>query len=155
MERLIWRAKNERADKKDVWPEYSSFPVSLVTTRWAGERQLAAGHGYVGRRPGDPAWNSSRYAVFRVLAKQIDAANAQELDRQLLVVSNEMSKLNPDAMPSRQRHRPRRRGAADCRAMATMPYDQPVALRILQRISDDAENIALRMSVRRNKRRWR
>jgi hypothetical protein len=34
--------------------------------------------------------------VFRLLAKQIDSANAQELDRQTLLLSDEMSKLNPD-----------------------------------------------------------
>src|SRR5712692_3734478 len=129
MERLAWRAKNERADKKDVGPAKDS---------WRQE------HGYIGRRPGDPAWNSSRYAVFRLLAKQIDSANAQELDRQLLAVSNEMNKLNPDrsavasaasaAAPLAQRIAER---------LATTRYDQAVVLRMLQRISDDAENIAL------------
>ncbi len=145
MERLTWRARNERADKKDVWPEYSELScfachhaLGAAKDSWRQE------HGYVGRRPGDPAWNSSRYAVFRLLAKQIDSANAQELDRQLLAVSEEMSKLNPDrnavasaasaAAPLAQRIAER---------LATMQYGQAVALRMLQRISDDAENIAL------------
>jgi hypothetical protein len=145
MERLTWRAKNERFDKKDVWPEYSELScfachhaLGPAKDSWRQE------HGYVGRRPGDPAWNSSRYAVFRLLAKQIDSANAQELDRQLLAVSNEMSKLNPDrnavasaasaAAPLAQRIAER---------LAAMQYDQAVALRMLQRIPDDAENIAL------------
>jgi len=145
MERLTWRAKNERFDKKDVWPEYSELscfachhPLEPAKESWREE------HGYVGRRPGDPAWNSSRYAVFRLLAKQIDSANAQELDRQLLAVSDEMSKLNPDrnavaaaaaaAAPLAQRIAER---------LATVQYDQAIALRMLQRIPDDAENIAL------------
>jgi len=145
MERLTWRARNERADKKDVWPEYSELScfachhaLGAAKDSWRQE------HGYVGRRPGDPAWNSSRYAVFRLLAKQIDSANAQELDRQLLAVSEEMSKLNPDrnavasaasaAAPLAQRIAGR---------LGTMQYGQAVALRMLQRISDDAENIAL------------
>ncbi len=145
MERLIWRAKNERFDKKDVWPEYSELScfachhaLGPAKDSWRQE------HAYLGRRPGDPAWNSSRYAVFRLLAKQIDSANAQELDRQLLAVSDEMSRLNPDrnavaaaasaAAPLAQRIAQR---------LATMQYDQAVTLRLLQRISDDAENIAL------------
>jgi hypothetical protein len=145
MERLAWRAKNERFDKKDVWPEYSELScfachhaLGPAKDSWRQE------HGYIGRRPGDPAWNSSRYAVFRLLAKQIDSANAQELDRQLLAVSDEMSKLNPDrnavasaastAAPLAQRIAKR---------LATMQYDQAVTLRMLQRIPDDAENIAL------------
>jgi len=145
MERLTWRAKNERFDKKDVWPEYSELAcfachhaLGPAKESWRQE------HAYIGRRPGDPAWNSSRYAVFRLLAKQIDSANGMELDRQVLVVSDEMSKLNPDrtvvaaaasaAAPLAQRIAER---------LATMHYDQAIVLRMLQRIPDDAENIAL------------
>jgi hypothetical protein len=145
MERLTWRAKNERSDKKDVWPEYSELScfachhaLGPAKDSWRQE------HGYVGRRPGDPAWNASRYVVFRLLAKQMDAASAQELDRQILLVSDEMSKLNPDrnavaaaasaAAPIAQRIAER---------LATMQYDQAVVVRMLQRIPDDAENIAL------------
>jgi hypothetical protein len=145
LERLTWRAKNERFDKKDVWPEYSELScfachhsLGPAKDSWRQE------HGYVGRRPGDPAWNSSRYAVFRLLAKQIDSATGQELDRQVVVVSDEMSKLNPDrnvvasaaaaAGPLAQRLAER---------LATMQYDQAIVLRMLQRIPDDAENIAL------------
>ena len=145
MERLTWRAKNERFDKKDVWPEYSELSCfachhALGPAKDSWRQEL----GYVGRRPGDPAWNASRYVVFRVLAKQIDAANPQELDRELLVVSDEMSKLNPDrnaasvaasaAAPFAQRIAER---------LATMEFDQAIVLRMLQRIPDNAENIAL------------
>src|ERR1700756_132882 len=145
MERLVWRARNERFDKSDVWPEYSELScfachhsLGPAKASWGQE------HGYAGRRPGDPAWNSSRYAVFRLLAKQIDSGNGQELDRHLLTVSNEMSKLNPDraavanaasaAAPLAQQIAER---------LAGMQYDQAVTLRMMQRIADDAENIAI------------
>src|SRR5712692_389571 len=145
MERLVWRARNERFDKKDVWPEYSELSCfACHHSLGPAKDSWRQAHGYEGRRPGDPAWNSSRYAVFRLLAKQIDSANAQELDRQLLAVSDEMSKLNPDrsavasaasaAAPLAQRIAER---------LATTRYDQAVTLRMLQRIADDAENIAL------------
>jgi hypothetical protein len=145
MERLTWRARNERFDQKDVWPEYSE--LSCFACHHAlgpAKDSWRQGHAYLGRRPGDPPWNSSRYAVFRLLAKQTDSANAQELDRQLLSLSDEMNKLNPDryavaaaasaAVPLAQRIAERLR---------TMQYDQAVALGMLQRIPDDAENIAL------------
>lgn len=145
MERLMWRAKNERYDKKDVWPEYSELSCfachhALVPAKdsW---RQA---HGYGQRRPGDPAWNGSRYTVFRLLAQQVDSGNAQELEKQLSAISGEMSKLSPDrnavasaasaAVPVAQRLAER---------LATMQYDQASTLHMLQRISDDAENIAL------------
>jgi hypothetical protein len=145
LERLAWRARNERYDKKDVWPEYAELScfachhsLGPAKDSWRQE------HGYDGRRPGDPAWNSSRYAVFRLLAKQIDSASAQELDRHLLTVSTEMSKLNPDrtvvasaadsAVPLAQRIAER---------LATTQYDQAITLGMLQRIADNAENISL------------
>ncbi len=154
MERLTWRAKGERADstpaaeaanKENIWPEYSE--LSCVACHHAlgpAKDSWRQEHGYAGRRPGDPAWNASRYAVFRLLAKQVDSASAEELDRQLLAVSDEMSKLNPDrgvvasaataAAPVAQRIAER---------LAAMPYDQAMALRMLQRITEDAENISL------------
>ena len=145
MERLTWRAKGERFDKKDVWPEYSELScfachhaLAPAKDSWRQE------HGFDGRRPGDPGWNSSRYAVFRLLAKQIDSTNAQELDRRLIEVSGEMSKLNPDrsvvvasasaAAPVAQRFAER---------LAAMQYDRAAVLRMLQSISEDAEDIAL------------
>jgi hypothetical protein len=145
MERLTWRAKGERFDKKDVWPEYSELScfachhsLGPAKDSWRQE------HGYAGRRPGDPAWNASRYAVFRLLAKQLDSSGAQELDRQLQAVSDEMSKLNPDrnavvtsataAGPLAQRFAER---------LSTMQYDSSVTLRMLQSITDNADSIAL------------
>lgn len=145
MERLVWRARNERFDKKDVWPEYSELSCfACHHSLGPAKDSWRQAHGYEGRRPGDPAWNSSRYAVFRLLAKQIDSANGQELDKQVLVVSTEMSKLNPDravvanaaaaAAPLAQKIAER---------LAPMQYDQAITLRMMQRIADDAENIAI------------
>jgi hypothetical protein len=145
MERLAWRAKGERGDKRDPWPEYAELScfachhsLGPAKDSWRQE------HGYEGRRPGDPGWNASRYAVFRLFAKQIDSASAQELDRYLLTVSTEMSKLNPErtvvanaasaAAPLAERIAER---------LAGMQYDQAIALRMLQRISDSAEDIAI------------
>jgi hypothetical protein len=145
MERLTWRAKNERSDKKEVWPEYSELScfachhaLGPAKDSWRQE------HAYSGRRPGDPAWNASRFVVFRWMAKQVDSAAAQELDRQLAAVSDEMSKLNPDrnavaiaasqAAPIAQKFAER---------LASQPYDQSLALRAMQRITEDAEAIAL------------
>ncbi len=145
MERLARRAKGERGDKKDAWPEYAE--LSCVACHHAlgpAKDSWRQEHGYAGRRPGDPSWNASRYAVFRLLAKQVDAASALELDRQLLVVSTEMSKLNPDravvanaawsAVPIAQHFAER---------LATMQYDPATTLHMMQSISDSAEQIAL------------
>jgi hypothetical protein len=145
MDRLAWRAKGERADQQNPWPEYAELSCfschhSLVAAKDSWRQQ----HGYEDRRPGNPPWNASRYAVFRLFAKQIDSASAQDLDRQLLTVSTEMSKLNPDrtvvatagnaASPLAMRIAER---------LAAMQYDQAITLRVLQRITEDAEFISL------------
>jgi hypothetical protein len=145
LERLTWRAKNQRYDKKDVWPEYSELSCfachhALVPAKdsW---RQA---HDYPGRRPGDPAWNSSRYVVFRVLAKQVDAAGAQELERHLTALANQLSTLNPDraAVESEATSaEPVAQHLAE--RLAVMTYDQDLAMRLLQQITGDAETIAL------------
>jgi Cytochrome c554 and c-prime len=139
MERLTWRAK------KDIWPEYSELSCiachhSLVPAKDSWRQ----GHGYAGRRPGDPAWNASRYLVFRVMARQVDSASAQELEKQLSAVAGEMSKLSPDrnavstaansAAPIAQRFAER---------LATMSYEPASALRAMLGITQDAETIAL------------
>jgi len=145
MERLTWRAKGQRFDKKDIWPEYSE--LSCFACHHAlgpAKDSWRQAHGFAGRRPGDPVWNSSRYAVFRLLAKQIDSANAQELERRIVEVSDEMSNLNPDrntiaasasaAAPIAQRFAER---------LAAIQYDRAIVLRTLHQISDDADNIAI------------
>jgi hypothetical protein len=145
MERLTWRAKFERYDGKLIWPEYSELScfachhaLGPAKDSWRQE------HGYAGRRPGDPAWNASRFVVFRVLARQVDPASAQELDQRLAAVNDEMSKLNPDrvavawaamaAAPLAQRFAER---------LAAMNYDSALALHAMQGISQDAESISL------------
>ncbi len=145
MDRLVWRSKGERSDKKDVWPEYSELSCfACHHSLGPAKDSWRQAHGFAGRRPGDPAWNSSRYAVFRLLAKQIDPANAQELDRRVTEVANEMSKLNPDrnlvaesasaAAPVAQHFAER---------LAAMPYDQALVLGMLRQIPDNAETISL------------
>ena len=85
MERLAWRAKaNDAAGNKKVWPEYSELScIACHHSLGPAQNSWRQEHGYPGRRPGDPAWNASRYLVFRVLAKQVDVAAAQELDKRL------------------------------------------------------------------------
>jgi len=139
MERLTWRAK------KDTWPEYSELSCiachhSLVPAQDSWRQE----HGYAGRRPGDPAWNASRYLVFRVMARQVDSASAQELEKQLSAVAGEMSKLNPDrnavsaaassAAPIAQQFAER---------LLTMSYEPATALRTMQGITQEPETIAL------------
>ena len=145
MDRLVWRARGERADRQNPWPEYAELSCfSCHHSLGSANESWRQEHGYEGRRPGDPPWNASRYAVFRLFAKQIDSVSAQELDRQLLTVSTEMGKLNPDrAVVANAASAASPLAMHIAERLAAMQYDQAITVRMLQRISDDAENVSL------------
>jgi hypothetical protein len=138
MERIAWRAKSKN------WPEYSElqcFACHHALT--APEQSWRQERGYPGRRPGDPPWNGSRYAVFRELAHQVDNDAAARLDNQVAQVAKLLSQLNPD-----------REGVAAASASAaslsnqlvarieTQPYDSALTMRLMQRILNDADEIS-------------
>ena len=138
MERIAWRAKGKN------WPEYSElqcFACHHALT--APEQSWRQERGYPGRRPGDPQWNGSRYAVFRELAHQVDNDAATRLDDQVAQIARMLSQLNPD-----------REGVAAAAAstaslsgqlaarIETQPYDAAMTMRLLQRISNDADEIS-------------
>lgn len=144
LDRLAWRAKGQRADGQNPWPEYAELSCfSCHHSLGAAKDSWRQEHGYPDRRPGDPPYNVSRYAVFRLFAKQIDSASAQELDRQLLIVSSEMSKLNPDrAVVANAASAASPLSLQIASRLATMQYDRAITLRMLQRIPDSAEEIS-------------
>ena len=145
LERLTWRANFERYDHQQIWPEYSELSCfachhSLGPAQTSWRQQ----HGYSGRRPGDPLWNASRYVVFRILARQIDPASAQDLDQRLTAVSQEMTKLNPDRAAVASAASAAAPGAQHfAERLAAMTYDPQIALRAMQGITADAESISL------------
>jgi hypothetical protein len=138
MERIAWRAKGKN------WPEYSElqcFACHHALT--APEQSWRQERGYAGRRPGDPPWNGSRYAVFRELAHQVDNDAASRLDEQIVQLAKLLSRLEPD--------RDAVAGAAVTAATASnqlvarieaQPYDSAMTLRLIERISADADEIS-------------
>ncbi len=127
-----------------AWPEFSELQcfdchhaLTSPEQSWRQER------GYPGRRPGDPMWNESRYVVFRDLVREVDANSAAELDTQFAQLSKLMSQLGPDrdAVVSAA-------GAAQATAdrlvsrIEAQRYDAASTLRLLDRISSDAEPIS-------------
>jgi len=138
MDRIAWRAKGKN------WPEYSELQCfACHHSLTAPEQSWRQERGYAGRRPGDPPWNGSRYTVFRELAHQVDDAGASRLDDQVAQIAKLLSQLNPD-----------RDAVANAAASAAsfssefagriekQPYDAAMTLRLLQRISNDADEIS-------------
>ena len=138
LKRLSARARSK------VWPEYTDLQCeachhSLVKAEqsWRQER------GYPHRRPGDPPWNASRYAVFRQLARQVNPETAKQVEARLSQLAESMSRLEPD----REAVASAAAASAEladrlARRMVALPYDQALTLRLLRAISNDADYIS-------------
>lgn len=127
-----------------AWPDYAElecFSCHHNLTRpeqsWRQER------GYPARRPGAPPWNTARYAVLRVLARQVNREAGQQLDAEMEKLTSLMSRLNADrnevaATASRAA------ALADrlARQVPALSFDQALALRLLRGISAEADSIA-------------
>jgi hypothetical protein len=138
LERLAWRSKGKN------WPEYAELDCfACHHSLTAPEQSWRQERGYPGRRPGDPPWNGSRYAVFRELAHQVDNGAASRLDDQVAQLAKALSQLNPDrdtiASLSSSATPLANQLAARIEAQ---PYDAAMTLRLLQKISDDADEIS-------------
>ncbi|HTC63152.1 MAG TPA: multiheme c-type cytochrome [Candidatus Saccharimonadales bacterium] len=138
MERVAWRAKGKN------WPEYSELQCfSCHHSLTAPEQSWRQERGYAGRRPGDPPWNGSRYAVFRELAHQVDNDTATRLDDQVAQLAKSLSQLSPDRDTVESASVA---AATLANQLATRieahPYDAAMTMHLLQRICDDAEEIS-------------
>jgi Cytochrome c554 and c-prime len=136
--RLAFRTRGK------AWPEYSELQCyschhSLTTP----EDSWRQARGYPGRRPGDPPWNPSRYTIFHELVAQADSDEAAKLDAELSQLARLMSQLNPDrdAVATAATNSARMIGDLSAKIGAT-PNDSGSTLRLLQKISGDADNVS-------------
>jgi hypothetical protein len=127
-----------------IWPEYSEMQCyACHHSLTPPEQSWRQARGYEGRRPGDPPWNASRYAVFRDVVHQLDAADAGQLDDQILQLTKLMSQLNPDrdAVASAATNSAHLADALVAKVQGAA-YDPAATLRLLQKISGDADDIS-------------
>ena len=126
------------------WPEYSELQcyachhsLTLPENSWRQAR------GYPGRRPGDPPWNPSRYTIFHEIVLQADGDGAGKLDSELARLAQLMSQLNPDrdAVADSAGNCARLVGDLSVKVDA-MANDPASTLRLLRKISGDADNIS-------------
>lgn len=86
-----------RRARSGPWPEYAE--MQCYTCHHAltkPEQSWRQQRGYSGRRPGNPPWNASRYAVLRSLARQVNADLSKQLESQIAEVTEQVAKLDSD-----------------------------------------------------------
>ena len=140
LERLAQRVKGP------VWPEYAEldcFACHHNLTRPEDSWRQATG--YTDRRPGNPAYNVSRWATARPVLQALDAGAAEQLAGHMTAIAREASRLrvNGDQVVTLVAQA---RGVLDgaiARAMTAKP-DAALALRLLRGIAAEAEEISSR-----------
>jgi hypothetical protein len=89
LQRLARRAQSS------TWPEYAELDCFAchhsLTAAKDSWRQAA---GYEGRTPGVPAWNASRYVVFKYAAREVNAGAAEQLESEMKKLAGLMGQLN-------------------------------------------------------------
>jgi hypothetical protein len=126
------------------WPEFSEMQCyACHHSLTPAEQSWRQARGYPGRRPGDPPWNASRYAVFRDVVGELAGAQAHPLDDQVTEVTTLMSTLNPDrdAVAAAAASVSRTTDAVVASVQGAA-YDPAVTLRLLRKITGDAELIS-------------
>jgi len=138
LERLARRASGS------TWPEYGELDCfachhSLTKPEDSWRQEL----GYSGRRPGVPAWNGSRYVVFRHLVRKINADAATQLDADMVKLASLLGQPKGDPQEIAATAT-RAAGVASqmSRQLSAKTYDQSFTLGLMRAIVQDGESIS-------------
>jgi hypothetical protein len=126
------------------WPEFSDYDCfSCHHSLTKPENSWRQQRGYPDRMAGSPPWETAHSTVFRILAKEVDAAGSQQLEAQLETVyqltsnlSSSRTEIADNALAAS--------GLAD-RFVAEINqtiFDQARAARLLQAISNQGDAIS-------------
>jgi hypothetical protein len=131
------------ASSEKTWPEYAEmecFECHHSLTQAKDSWRQAAG--YEGRTPGAPAWNPSRYVVYRILVKEIAPGAAKDLDANLeqvsTLVGNRSDRQEIAAAATKAA------GQADqvLQEVRNTHFDSALTARLMMAIANDGNSIA-------------
>lgn len=128
-----------RESQGGIWPEYAELDCfachhNLVAAKdsWRQER------GYAGRRPGNPPFNLSRFAVLNHVIQDADPAAARDLKADIDQVYAGVTALNSNRTQVAAQATSTAEVAGHLAArLNAMKFDQPQTLRLLKSISGD------------------
>jgi hypothetical protein len=139
LERLARRASGS------TWPEYAELDCfachhSLTKPEDSWRQEL----GYPGRKPGVPAWNASRYVVFRHLARKTDVNLATQLDADVAKLASLLGQLNGSPQEiSSTANRAAAVAGQFAQQLNTRAYDRSFAIGLMRAIAQDGETISI------------
>jgi hypothetical protein len=132
-----------RRAKSGPWPEFSEMDCMTCHHALTGPQSWRQQEGYGDHRPGDPAYNQSRYTVFHHFANEIDPITNAELTVELRKLAALITAMSPDraAAEASADH-----AAALAQKMVTevaaAQYDRARTARLLLAITNDGDVIS-------------
>jgi hypothetical protein len=138
MDRLARRANSAN------WPEYAELDcfachhsLTKPEDSWRQEQ------GYPGRTPGVPAWNESRYVVFRHVVRKTNPDAAIQLDSDLRHLQSLLGQRNGNAqeIATTASHAASLAGQI-AQQLNARAYDQATTLALMRAIAEDADSIS-------------
>jgi hypothetical protein len=126
------------------WPEYADLDCfachhSLTTA----ENSWRQARGYAGHQTGAPPFNNAHYAVFTVLAEEIDPSGAKELDSAMEAVYKDVSKYhsNPQQVSASAEHAAQIAEEFVSKTSSAQ-YSQALTARMLHALSEQGPRLA-------------
>jgi hypothetical protein len=138
LERLARRASSTS------WPEFGELDCfachhSLTKPEDSWRQEL----GYAGREPGLPAWNQSRYVVFRHIAKRVSSEKAQQLDSDITKLAGLLGTRNGNPQEiATTATRAAATAAQFAQQLNAKSYDQAFTLAVMKAIAQDGDSIS-------------
>jgi len=133
-----------RRTRGENWPEYAELDcfschhsLTKPENSWRQER------GYENRTPGAPPWNVAHFAVFRILAKDVNPEASERLEKELATIYKLTAQ--PDASRKDIDVSAKRGSEAASQLLQqvnALQFDRARTARLLGAIAADAENIA-------------
>jgi hypothetical protein len=139
LQRLARRAQSSS------WPEYAELDCfACHHSLTAAKESWRQASGYAGRTPGVPAWNASRYVVFKYAAREVNAGAAGQLESEMTKLARLMGQLNGN---KEEIAATALRAAEVAHQLAgslnAQTFDQAFTLRVMRAIAKDGPAISL------------
>ncbi|MGC2193615.1 MAG: multiheme c-type cytochrome [Terriglobales bacterium] len=138
LERLARRASS------NSWPEYAESDCfachhSLTKPEDSWRQEM----GYAGRQPGVPAWNQSRYVVFRHIARKINSDAAAQLDADVKKLATLLGQRNENPQEIvTAASRAASVAGQFAQQLNSKTYDQAFTVAVMRSIAQDGDSIS-------------
>jgi hypothetical protein len=133
-----------RNSQGNAWPEFADLDCfACHHSLTDADNSWRQAQGYAGRKPGNPPWNLSRYAVLHQIVNELDRDGGRRLDTEVEKLYAIMSGGNPD----RNQAAAQARTTADiasrlAQQISATSFDQARTQRLLQAIARDGAAIS-------------